>query len=386
MLKRVFGNSPINERQKRLWLITCFIFAVFFIVAGFIFFSYKNIIYGRLNFVENRKYSVTSQNKIKNDACLDCVRRNLDGEYAKPGEENLYPIAVVIENLLEARPQSGLSRASLVFEAEAEGNITRFLAFFNGGVNIEKIGPVRSARPYFIDWAREFSALFVHCGGSPQALAKIANEDIFDINEFYRGEFFWREKARPVPHNIFTSSENLKKYLELKGAWEGKFLPWQFKDDAPMAERPEKGEIKIGFPLPDYVVKWKYNKENNDYTRYMAGRIHKDASGEEIKAKNVIVEYVGAQVIDEELRLKMEHIGSGQAIVCLDGRCEKGEWRKPTSEARTRFYKIINPPLDKEPVPSLSREGVGGFPGEEFKLNAGATWIEVVRPEYEVNY
>ncbi len=377
-----------KEQQKRLWLITCFVFAVFFIVAGFIFFSYKNIIYGRLNFAENRKYSATSQNKIKNDACLDCVRRNLDGEYVKSGEENLYPIAVIIENLVEARPQSGLSRASLVFEAETEGNITRFLAFFDGGANIEKIGPVRSARPYFIDWTREFSALFVHCGGSPQALAQIANEDIFNINEFYQGDFFWREKRRPAPHNIFTSSENLKKYLKLNKAEEGRFLPWQFKDNASWAERPEKSEIAVNFPLPDYMVKWEYDKENNNYTRYMAGRIHKDANGEEIKAKNVVIEYVGARVIDEELRLKMEHIDSGQAIVCLDGRCEKGEWRKRTSEARTRFYKIIKPPLDKGPLRHSFSEarGEGGFPGEEFKFNTGATWIEVVRPEYQVSY
>ena len=83
-------------------------------------------------------------------------------------------------------------------------------------------------------------------------------------------------------------------------------------------------------------------------------------------------------MIDDELRLKMEHIGFGQAIVCLDGKCEEGEWRKRTSEARTRFYKTIKPPLDKG--------GGGGFPGEEFQFNAGATWIEVVRPEYEVSY
>lgn len=372
-----FGDSPENKRQKRLWLATSFVFAVFFIFSGFIFFSYKSLMYGKLNFIRNnapeRKEGVEENNK-----CLDCVRRNLDGEYMKPGEENLYPLAVIIENLFEARPPSGLSQASLVYEAEAEGNITRFLAFFDGGVNIEKIGPVRSARPYFIDWAREFSAMLVHCGGSPQALAQIASKNIFSLNEFYQGDFFWRDKARPAPHNIFTSSENLKKYLELKDASRGKFLPWQFKDDISLAERPAKGEIAIIFPLADYLVKWEYNKENNDYTRYMAGQTHKDADGRGIKAKNVIIEHVKARLIDEELRLEMEHIGSGQAIVCLDGKCEKGEWRKGTSEARTRFYKTIKPPLDKG--------GVGGFSSEEFQFNAGPTWIEVVRPEYEINY
>lgn len=372
MLERVFGdNSP--SKQKRLWLITCFVFGFFIIFLGYAVYEYKEAIFGSFFYQVNRQPAKEAENKAAE--CLNCVRRNIDGIFVEPGKENLYPIAVIIENLLEARPQAGLSRASLVYEAEAEGNITRFLTIFDSGVDIERIGPVRSARPYFIDWTAELSALFTHCGGSPQALAKIAKENIFDLNEFYQGGFFWRSGEREAPHNIYTSSDNLKKYLELKNRRNGNFFSWQFKDDILISERPEKSEIIVNFPLPDYVVKWEYDKENNDYVRYLAGQVHKDANGEEIRAKNIIIEYVKAQVIDDVLRLKMENTGEGKAVVCMDGKCEEGEWQKKTNQTRTRFYTSVG-----------SAQDAGQVAQQEFKFNAGPTWIEVVRPEYKVDY
>jgi hypothetical protein len=391
MLKRVFGGSPQkNNRTKWLWTVTIFVFVVFIIVLGFIFWKYVDLFYGALNVNQTEK--VVNQKKT----CQDCVRRFIDGVYVKPGEENLHPIAVIIENHVDARPQFGLSEANLVYEAEAEGGITRYLAVYSDGENLEKIGPVRSARPYFVDWARELSALFIHCGGSPEALVKISKENIFNLNEFYQGKYFWRNKRVSAPHNIYISSDNINEYLDLKKADEGKFLSWQYKDDAVLGGRPEIAEIKIDFQSPDFIVKWKYDRENNEYVRYMDGRMHIDASGGEIRAKNVIIEYIKAEVIDEELRLKMQHIGEGKALVCLDGKCEEGEWRKKTAASRTRFYK--KPSLDKggtslpASAPSATQVGeragrlwqAGGFIEEEFKFNAGTTWIEVVRPEYEV--
>ena len=358
MKKNKLNNN--KKRTKWLWLVTIFVLLIFIVFLGCVVYKYSNVLYGVLNI--NRVEQVIKQDK----PCEDCVRRYIDGVYVKPGQENLYPVAIIIENHVDARPQYGLSKANLVIEAEAEGRITRFLAVFADGQKIDKIGPIRSARPYFVDWAREFSAIFMHCGGSPEALVKIAKENIFDINEFYQGSYFWRDKSILAPHNIFTSTDNINKYLESKNKLEGKFLSWQFKNDGkPEEETSLSKEIIIDFQLSGYMVKWKYNKENNDYARYAVDKAHKDAEGNEIRAKNVIIQYVEAKVIDEEFRLKMEHIGDGRAVVCLDGKCEEGEWEKKSSASRTRFY---------------SNEG------KEFKFNAGKTWIEVVRPENEVNY
>jgi len=348
-------NIGNTENKKRLWMIASYVFIVLFIILVYI--AYQVIV----------NYYVTISKPASPDQTdnFNLVRRLIDGVYVKPGEENIYPTAVVIENHPDARPPSGLARANLVFEAEAEGGITRFLAVFADGQSLEEIGPIRSARPYFIDWARELSALFIHCGGSPEALVKIARENIFNFNEFYQGDYFWRDKGRSSPHNIYISTKNINQYLDVKGASEGKFLSWQFKDDLALEERPVASEIKIGFKDPDFVVQWKYDRLKNDYLRYLAGQVHSDALGEEIRAKNIIIEYVKARVIDEELRLKMDHIGSGKAIICRDGMCQEGSWRKPTNSSRTRFYDNNS---------------------QEIKFNAGTTWIEVVRPEREVNF
>jgi hypothetical protein len=354
-----FKDLIKSKDEKKLLLAAIFILAFFILFFVFVVWQFFNLYFNsaRKNFIENRSETV------KEESCSGCVRRKLDGVYVEAGKDNLFPAAVMIENYIDSRPQSGLAEANIVFEAEAEGYITRFLAVFADVGDIKEIGPVRSARPYFIDWSSELAALFVHVGGSPEALAQIYKENILDLNEFYQGEFFWRDKIKEAPHNVFISGENIKEYLDSKGIDEGNFFGWKFKDDAPFAERPSEGEITVNFLLPEYVVKWKYNKEANDYLRYNGGDIHKDREGREIKAKNIIIEYVKAEVIDELLRLKMDHVGEGKAIVCLDGKCEEGKWDKNTAAARTRFYKLN---------------------GEEFIFNAGATWIEVVRPDFDV--
>jgi hypothetical protein len=144
-----------------------------------------------------------------------------------------------------------------------------------------------------------------------------------------------------------------------------KFSSWLFKDDAPEEERPEENQVKINYKLPDYVVTWQYDRPSNSYLRYAGGRAHIDKNGDGIVAKDVIVQYVDTQVIDSELRLKMNVVGEGGALVCLDGVCRDGQWRKDAAGERTRFY-------DEN--------------GDEVQFDAGPIWIEVVRPGYDVNY
>lgn len=349
------------------WKKICYFFVGLFLILAFIILVYMinfhpelfENISGGLNLKNSEKIE-----KIPRQTCVGCVRGSLNGLYVKPGEENFYPLAIVIDNHPESRPAFGISRASLVFEAEVEGGITRYLAVFSSKEEIESIGPVRSARPYFVDWAKELSAVFVHCGGSPESLVKITKENIFNLNEFYNGNYFWRSENNFAPYNIFISSANLKKYLENKNLTEGKFLSWRFKSEAPSGF--EQKEIEIGFKSPDFAVRWKYDKINNDYIRYLGGAIHRDgANQEEIRAKNIIVQYAATKVLDDKLRLKIDTTGSGKAIICLDGKCEAGEWRKNKSAGRTRYY----------------HEN-----GEEIAFNAGEFWIEIVKPELKINY
>ena len=359
-----FDHQPETQKAPKAMWFWLLISSIFFIFSVFLILAvYKLVVNSKGNLSGPlRSLSIhLSQQKENGDQPDDnLVRRYIDGVLVESGKENIFPTAVVIDNHPDSRPLVGLAQANLVYEAEVEGVTTRYLAIFADDQELDNIGPVRSARSYYIDWARELSALFVHCGGSPEALVKIIKDNIFDLNEFYNGKYFWRADNRPAPHNVFTSSKNLREYTDDKNLTEGKYFSWHYKDDTPLMQSTSS---KI--TIPEFRVIWEYDKGENNYVRYLGKEKHLGSEGGEIKAKNIIVAFMAATVIDEELRLKIENIGIGQAIVCLDGACREGEWRKKSATSRTRFYNLS---------------------GEEFIFNAGPTWIEVVRPGYEVSY
>ncbi len=297
----------------------------------------------------------------------DLYRRMIDGVLVKKGEEKFYPAAIMIENHWDARPSSGLSKANLVFESITEGGITRFLAIYADGSEISEIGPVRSARPYYLDWTSEFDAMYMHVGGSPEALNKIRNYNIKDLNEYYYGGYYWRNNGQARPHNVYTSGELVEKALDLKNleAEDADYSTWKFKDDLPEGERPEKAEITIDYGSEVFNIIWKYDPESNEYIRQMDGEIHKDKDGSEIRAKNIAVAYMKMWVLDEVGRKRFETIGEGKAVVFRDGKAVEGTWKKASRQGRTRFYN------EEE---------------NEIEFNAGTTWIEVLPNGYEIDW
>lgn len=339
---------------------------IFFIISIFLV-GFLAINLAKVRYQNNQALQVKTAIKEKERPEEEVrVRRFLDGELVSVGEENNYPVAVMIDNHSDARPQSSLADANLVYEAEAEGGITRYLAIYANMKDLLEIGPVRSARPYFVDLAQEVGALYVHVGGSPEALAVLTKNKVFDLNEFYNGRYFWRDSNRSAPHNTYTSFVNLEKYMNSNELNSGKYLIWKYKDDLAENERPDVGGVKIGFRSP-FGVSWQYNKENNNYLRYLNNRIHVDRSGKTVTAKNILVQIIFAEEVDKELRLKMDVVGGGKGVACLDGECREAYWRKKSKTSRTRFYN------DSE------------F-NEEIELNGGTTWVEIVRPEIGVEY
>ncbi len=355
-LFKIMRRNNFFKNEKFWQIFATFSVVLFVVIAIFGYQHIKNF----YNYIFNSRENIEQEKKI---SCTNCVRRAIDGVYVKKGNENPYPIAVVIDNHEDARPAAGLSHANLVYEAEAEGRITRYLAFFASGENVEKIGPIRSARPYFLDWLSEFSALFVHCGGSPEALAQIIKKDIKDLNEFYNEKYYWRANDREAPHNVMTSMEKLKNYLNNRNFKTGKYFSWIYKDDQPAKENLDNN-IKIFFKSPNYVPEWKYDAKNNEYIRYLDNQPHQDEDGNQITAKNIIIQFIGLEVIDDEFRVRMDTIGGDEAIICLDGNCQKGTWKKTGAGSRTRYY-------DAD--------------GKEIEFNAGTTWIEVVRNNAKEN-
>lgn len=301
-------------------------------------------------------------------AAVATKRRLIDGvavPEAAPDVTSYYALA--IDNLSVARPQAGLTKASLVYEAPVEGGITRFLAIFPGDAKAERIGPVRSARPYFLDWASEFDAVFAHVGGSPEALEKLVAFDMRDLNEFSAGKYFWRDERRDAPHNAYTSTDRLteadqKRFGDRPAP---KVAGWRFKDDAPPAERPDRASLAITYGDPKADVLWTFDPAGDDYVRSQGGKNQADEDGTAVRAKNVVVQYTKVSVIDEVGRRRIVTVGDGDALIALDGLAVHGTWHKDDRTSRTRFYDAS---------------------GNQIRFNAGTTWIEVVPEDAKVDF
>lgn len=273
------------------------------------------------------------------------------------------PVAVMIDNLSpDARPQSGLDRASLVLEALTEGGITRFMAVYLEN-DAPVVGPVRSTRIYFNAWAAGLGVIFGHDGGNVDALQElpglngIYNEDAARIPGPYT-----RSSARVAPHNEYTSTSRLRSFAASHGGVvtaSGLSLP--HKDDAPASQRPGPLDIHVQFSYGDYNVDWRYDPRTNTYLRSVGGSPHVEATtGKQLSAKNVVVMFT-TETSDpdpytpESIKLGTE--GSNQAIVYEDGRAIKGTWNKPT----------VTSPLQWRDES-----------GKPISLNKGNTWVEVV--------
>jgi|SRR3989339_1113479 len=301
-----------------------------------------------------------TNDKIEQTKTCD-FRRVLDGVCVDSVEKmSTKLVAVMIENHPDARPQSGLSKASIVYEAPVEANYTRFMAIYPADTDASEVGPVRSARPYYLDWLAEYgNAMYMHCGGSPDALAKIKNSNVFDINEFYYGTSFWRSPSRLAPHNVYTSSELWSEIDH--GFSDTNFTDWWTFEECGI-QNVECGiastsSIMVNFLVPSYAVEWKYNSSTQKYERWQAGAEHREADGTLLSTDTIIVQHVKTRVIDEIGRLSMETVGTGAVEVYFDGVKKEGKWIKADQKSRTKFFDENN---------------------NEIKLKPGKIWIEMI--------
>ncbi len=275
------------------------------------------------------------------------------------------PLAVMVDNHPGARPQSGLNEADLVYEAVAEGGITRFVAVYHSR-EAEEIGPVRSARSYYVEWANSHGALYAHVGGSREAMNIIGGLGEFSLNEFAFENYFRRDPLRWSPHNVYTSVEKLRRAAESAGySLEGEPEAYLFKKDLKEELRPEEQTFTINFD-PGYAPSYTYDPDCNCYFRSVQGVEQTDRlTRERFVAKNVIVVFsdFGSRIIRSNAYTTIETTGSGTARIYQDGRMVSGTWRREPQKP-IRFY-------DDE--------------GEEIKLNRGTTWIGVVPQGAAVN-
>lgn len=237
-------------------------------------------------------------------------------------------LGVMIENHPDARPQTGLDAASIVFEAVAEGGITRYLALYQEDMPKE-VGSVRSVRAYYLDWAMGFDASLAHVGGSADALALVDSRDAKSLNQFKFSEPYQRASRLEAPHNMFANLAGLQDLQDELGHETAKFDEIPRSADSP-SEKPTAPKVSIDFSTPEYAVEFRYRPESNDYVRYLAGSPDVDnATKRPITVKNIII-------------LKMKRpvasaIGEGEALVFKDGKVTTASWKQASHKERVKI-------------------------------------------------
>jgi hypothetical protein len=249
---------------------------------------------------------------------------------------------VKVENHPSARPQSGLDQAEVVYEEVVEGGVTRFIALYLDR-EASEIGPVRSARPMDVDILTHIDPLFAISGGSPEVMQIVKDSPIECVSEAVdeTADYFFRTRDRRAPHNLYTSTSLLREYCAQRGLGSHDLREDLFSfGDPPEAEACSS--IVVGYP-GSCSVSYEYDAASGSYLRSMGGAPHVDkSSGKRIAPTTVIIQYVeledtGVRDMAGDLSPDAVVVGSGEAIVCTDGKLYRGTWSKGSSSERTVF-------------------------------------------------
>ncbi len=276
----------------------------------------------------------------------DWVYSDLDGVLAPSDLAHRLPMAVMIDDSKAARPQSGFSSASIVYQAPADGGEDRYMMVFQEGTATD-IGPVRSARPYFVYWAAEYKAMFGHFGGDAVSLDQVipANaKNIYNMDDLRGGSCpYHRIATRASPHNAYTNSAVLIRCLsKLRYPTTYRGLPVRtFRDDSPHSQLPATQSISI--PYRTGLIGYTFDPATDSYLRYVGGHPQTDpANGQQVTARNVIVMFQALSydsISDPgHKRPVVANVGSGKAIVFVEGQAIKATWKKTSKTALTRLY------------------------------------------------
>ena len=276
------------------------------------------------------------------------------------------PIAVMINNHNQARPyHSGLNEANIVYEMIVEGGITRMMAIFKDK-NTARIGSVRSSRHYFLDYALENDAIYVHFGWSPEAESDISLLGVNNVNGLY-DLGFWRDNELPIDyeHRALTSIENIKNVMSFRGyrteynsndVLEEQLLNYSIDEVNISGSEDSIVANNISVPYSGYMTSsYKYDPVNKYYLRFANGEAH-NVTKEQYHFKNIIVINVRNYTIDNYGRQGLDNIGSGNGYYITDGYARPITWEKSSRSSKT-VYKYLD--------------------GEEITVNDGNTFIQI---------
>ena len=333
-----------KKSKKRIWLILILLVLIGF--GGFYLFN---------NFDEVKE-KVTEE-PIKKLKIVD-------------EDSKTRPIAVMINNNHVAWPHAGLNDAYLAYEILAEGGITRIMALFKDK-DTEKIGSVRSARPYYLDYALENDAIYVHYGWSDKAKSDISSLGVDNINGLTASSVFWRDSSlnKATEHTVFTSMKKINEYSKEHGYdrdTDKDLLLNYSVDEIDLSKREDAIKADTVFMKYSYytTTSYEYDSEKKVYKRYMADTPHVDAvTGDQYTFKNIIITPIETHTYDSYGRLELDNIGSGEGYFITLGYAIPITWSKDSRSSQT-VYKNMD--------------------GEEIKVNDGNTFIQITPPSEDI--
>lgn len=285
------------------------------------------------------------------------------GEEITEEEPETIPFMAIIENSRAARPQSGLSQADIVYETSAEGGIPRFMAVFHKN-SPKVIGPIRSVRPYFIDISKEYDLPFAHCGGSEEALSTIRYESLMSMNEMKYGSYYYRDKSRKAPHNLYTSSKKIRSLVTSKDYK----MPSEFfmKFDSEYWNNSDLPTTsKVSIKVSNYYST-QYEFKDGNYYKLMDNKPATDRSNNEaIAMKNIIIQITDISLQEDGNHLNIDLVGEGEGYVISNGKYMKINWFREDSDSNT----------------VITDEN-----GDSVSLTPGKTWWNIVDKKSKITF
>lgn len=267
--------------------------------------------------------------------------------------------AIMMENSPSARPQSGIKQAEVVYEAIAEGGITRYLLLYQQN-KPQLIGPVRSLRQYFLDWATPYDASIAHVGGSAGSLQNVRNGQYVDLDQFFNGGSYWRSTDRYAPHNVYTKFDNIDTLNKQKNHTESHVTSFSRIDGAP-AKTTDATRIVLNFSSSLYNTSYIFDATTNSYARQLAGAAHTDREEGPITPHVVIALHVNERTIMEDgYREHIDTTGSGEADIFQNGTVIKATWQKADQKSALKLVDAA---------------------GKDIALVRGQTWIAAIPNE-----
>ena len=258
--------------------------------------------------------------------------------------QNKTPYIVVVENSKASRPQSGLSFADIVYETSAEGGIPRFIAIYHSNT-ADKIGPVRSIRPYFLTISKEYALPIAHCGGSKEALNEVKNDSsIMSINEMNNGKYYYRDTKRKAPHNLYTSSENILKAIKDKEYNLEAKSSLNF-DNEFFNNNDLKEALNITIK-PNNVYETSYTFKNGNYIKSMDGEVAKDAiTNSDLTFTNIVVQKTDITLQTDNSHLNIDLVSNGEGYVFSKGKVIEIKWSKDSEYSNTKLFDLNGNPI-----------------------------------------